>query len=129
MPSRHHCLTSSAYGSTSEIVEHRSLRCLSRSASVASSGSGRVGSSHPAASAARRTLPSLRRPISPAFAIARSVSPDRIRIKTCLYSYISNFRLATRASWVIARPEGRSRMSKIRISAHWLLYADHGMAP
>ena len=40
----------------------------------------------------------LPRPISPARAMARSVSPNRMRARTCRYSNISNLRLATGTS-------------------------------
>ena len=76
-----------------------------------------------------RTSPVLRRPIRPALVIARSESPQPhpdqyLSVLVHLELPISHSSLRTGVY-----SEGTRKMSEIRISVHWLHYADRQLAP
>jgi hypothetical protein len=84
MPASAQCINWSRNGSSDDTQEGGSAVVRSKvNANAASSGSGTATSSQPRDMAASRTSPALRRPIRPDRAIARSVSPWRMRTRTC----------------------------------------------
>ncbi len=83
MPAACHCRIGSHQGA--RLTGPAAVEAENTAASSASAGSGACGSSQPCSWATTRTTASLRRPISRARAICRSVSPWRNRTRICRY--------------------------------------------